>query len=406
MRVLFLSPAAELGGAERCLVDCIAAIRTAAHNVEITLLSLAEGPLVAQARALGAQVQVIETPRELSEFGESGGGQSVATLLRQAASTPALLRFMQALHTAIAGCRPDVVHSNGMKAHVLAGVLTPRRSRLVVHLHDFVGSRRASRRLLPALARLRPRAVFVANSEAVAEDFRRLAPRADVRPVYNVVDVDYFAPGPGEPAWLAELAQIGPAGPETVSFGLVATYARWKGHALFIEAAGRLKATHPDLDLRFFVVGGPIYRTAGSQVSAAELRALARRAGIEGCFGLVPFQADVARVFRSLNVVVHASTEPEPFGRTIVEAMACARPVIVSSAGGAAELFQHGENAWGVRPGDGPALAQAMAILLDGGIRRKLGQAGRAHAARGFSRTRLAAQLLEIYRVPGLPAST
>ena len=398
MRVVFLSPAAELGGAERCLIDCIAALRDAPLKVDVTLLSLSAGPLVTQAQALGAEVQVIEPPRELSEFGESGDGGSLGALASQVTSAPSLLRFVGKLRQAIEQRSPDVVHSNGMKAHILAGLLTPRSSRLVVHLHDFIGSRRASKHILPTLARLRPRTVFVANSHAVADDFRHLAARADVRPVYNVVDIDYFSPGRAEPAWLAERAQLPPPGSEAVSFGLVATYARWKGHALFIEAAGRLRAARPDLDLRFYIVGGPIYRTAGSQVTASELRGLGRAAQIDGCLGLVPFQEDVSRVFRALNVVVHSSTQPEPFGRTIVEAMACARPVIVTRGGGASELFQHGENAWGVPPSDAPALAEAMALLLNEKLRRQLGEAARAHAIKGFSRSRLASQLLSIYR--------
>jgi len=406
MRVLFLTPAAEFGGAERCLIDFIAALRDGAPNVEVSLISLAEGPLLAQARALGADVQVIEPPPALTEFGEAGGRQGPAAWLRQASAAPALLRFAEALRRAISRRDADVVHSNGMKAHVLAGLLTPRRSRLVVHLHDFVGSRRASKRLLPLVARLRPSAVFVANSKAVAADFRRLATQADVRPIYNVVDVDYFAPGQGDPAWLAACAQLSPPSSEAVSFGLVATYARWKGHALFIEAAGRLKAAHPELDLRFYVVGGPIYRTTGSQVSASELSSLASSAGLQGCLGLVPFQKDVARVFRSLNVVVHASTQPEPFGRTIVEAMACARPVVVSCAGGAAELFQHGANALGVPPQDTQALADAMALLLDSSLRSRLGESARAHAEKRFARSRLASQLLEVYRAPAAAQAT
>jgi glycosyltransferase involved in cell wall biosynthesis len=398
MRVVYLSPAAELGGAERCLIDCIAALRDSGSRVAVSVLALADGPLVAEARALGAEVEVIAPPRELSQFGESRGSQTAVAHWRQLMSAPATLRFFAALAAAIARRKPDVVHSNGMKAHLLAGLLAPPRTRLVVHLHDFIGSRRASRRLLPLLARLRRRSTFVANSNAVAKDFRQLAPHADVRTVYNVVDVDYFAPGAGEPTWLAARAELAPPAPKAISFGLVATYARWKGHGLFIDAAGRLKAAHPNQAFRFYVVGSPIYSTAGSQVSGQELQLAANEAGISECFGLVPFQGDVARVYRSLNVVVHASIQPEPFGRAIVEAMACARPVIVSRAGGAVELFLHGENAWGVPPCDAAALSEAMGTLLEPAKRTQLGDAARAHAVAHFSRTRLAPQLLALYQ--------
>jgi len=62
---------------------------------------------------------------------------------------------------------------------------------------------------------------------------------------------------------------------------------------------------------------------------------------IENRVGFVPFQDNPADVYRALDIVVHASTKPEPFGRTIVEAMACGKPVIAAQTGGAAELFTH-----------------------------------------------------------------
>jgi glycosyltransferase involved in cell wall biosynthesis len=284
-----------------------------------------------------------------------------------------------------------------MKAHLLAGILVPPGARLALHLHDFISTRSASKWLLPALARTRRRAVFIANSRAVAADFLRLAPRADVRTVYNVVDTECFCPGPAEPAWLAGCAQLEDPAEEAITFGLVATYARWKGHALFIEAAGQLRAAHPELPLRFYVVGGPIYKTIGSQVHASELLERARACQIGSCFGLVPFQDDVTRVYRSLSVVVHASTQPEPFGRTIIEGMACERPVVVARAGGAAELFDDGENAVGYEPGNVAALANAMAFLLDPEVRARVGRSARKHAVAEFGRSRLASELLRAY---------
>jgi len=145
------------------------------------------------------------------------------------------------------------------------------------------------------------------------------------------------------------------------------------------------------------VVGGPIYETLGSQVRASELIEQARSAGIEGQFGLVPFQDDIARVYRTLNVVVHASTQPEPFGRTIIEAMACARPVVVARAGGAAELFEDGITAFGFEPGSATRLAEAMLRVINPDLRAQLGQAARHHAEVRFGRSRLASQLLQVY---------
>ncbi len=398
MRVLYVSPAAELGGAERCLLDCIAALRDQ-EGVQVEVLMLADGPLVEKARALGALTTVVQAPGNLAALGESGSGsESRTALLGVLSSTPDVVRFVARLRRAIARAKPDVVHTNGMKAHLLAGVLAPARSRLVIHLHDFIGARRASKRFLPALRHVRRRTVFMANSRAVARDFVEIAPGADVRTVYNVVDTEYFHDAASEPEWLARQAGLTAPTPETATFGLVATYARWKGHGLFIEAAGLLRKARPELPVRFYVVGGPIYETRGSQVRASELKQQALDAGIESQFGLVPFQDDIARVYGSLNVVVHSSTQPEPFGRTIVEAMACARPVIVSSAGGAAELFDDGLTALGFEPGNPQKLAEVMLQLaIDPQRRARLGRSARDHAVARFGRSRLAPELVRIY---------
>jgi len=400
MRVLFVSPAAGLGGAERCLLDCVAALR--AHGgIETDVLSLADGPLLERALALGANTRVVSPPRDLTLLGESGSRSSGSAALGLLfSSAPAVMRFLGRLRAAIVDARPNVVHTNGMKAHLMAGALTPARARLVVHLHDFISARRASRRLLPALQRIRPGAVFVANSQAVARDFAGIAPAADVRTVHNVVDTDYFKEGAAEPDWLASLADLASPTEETIAFGLVATYARWKGHALFVEAAGLLRKARPDVPLRFYVIGGPIYETRGSQVQACELLQHARDAGIDSLFGLVPFQDDIARVYRTLDVVVHASTQPEPFGRTIVEAMACARPVIVTRAGGASELYDEGINALSCHPGSAARLAEAMGRMLDPVLRARLRSSAREHVVAKFGRDRLARELLQAYTAP------
>lgn len=390
-RILFVSPAAHLGGAERCLLDFVWAVRALPDPPRVRVLSLAQGPLVAELEALGSEVRVLPLPAPLANLGEAGLGRASGTLrllLGAAASTAFLARLAREVRT----FSPHVLHTNGMKAHLLAGALASRGARHVVHLHDFASSRRLATAVLPWLARRGTR--FVANSRAVAQDFRALAPHGDVKVVYNAIDTDRFCPGAFEPDWLAQRAGLAPSGDSCVSFGLVATYAKWKGHHLFIEAAQRLLAGHPHASARFYVIGGPIYATGGSQVSAGELLDHIERLGLRGRVGLIPFQLDVARVYRALNVLVHASTAPEPFGRTIVEAMASERPVLVARTGGARELFQDGETALGFESGDASELAAKMAeVLTSADLRRRLGARAREHAVESFSRTRLPGQL-------------
>jgi glycosyltransferase involved in cell wall biosynthesis len=90
---------------------------------------------------------------------------------------------------------------------------------------------------------------------------------------------------------------------------------------------------------------------------------------------------------------------PEPFGRTIVEAMSCGRAVIVSKAGGAVELFDDEQNAVGVESNNVDALATAMSRLIENpALRQRLGQAARTAATNRFVRSRLGTDILRIYR--------
>lgn len=123
------------------------------------------------------------------------------------------------------------------------------------------------------LLRIIPRpAVAVANSQSVADDFRHVLPRVPVKVVLNAIDTYRFTPGAGEGPMLDQLAGLPPTAPGTIRVGLVAAYARWKGQDVFLQAAAKVVSRTDLPPARFYVVGSPIYHTAGSQFSVAELR--------------------------------------------------------------------------------------------------------------------------------------
>lgn len=399
MRILFVNASGQLGGAERILLDLAAELRRR-DGLSLRLLLLDDGPLRVEMERLGVEVRVVPMPEGLARVGESGqrlgarGAGRLRTLLRLAGASPSALAHARRTRTVLRLLRPDLVHSNTMKSHVLTALLRPRRTPLLWHLHDFVGERGMGRRLLKRLGGRGVRAIAI--SRAVAEDARAALPSTPVHLALNGIDTDHFSPGPADAAALDRLAGMAPAEPGVVRVGLIATYARWKGQDLFLQAAEQ--ALRRGSAARFYVVGGPIYRTGGSQFDLDELRGMARALGIDHAVGFVPFQRDPRDAYRALDVVVHASTRPEPFGRTIVEAMACGRATVVSGGGGAAELFRDGEDALGFAPGDAGSLSAAMVRLAgDADLRARLGRAARATAERRFARRRMADDVYEIY---------
>src|SRR2546421_10850604 len=119
--------------------------------------------------------------------------------------------------------------------------------------------------------------------------------------------------------------------------GLLAILARWMGHETFLRAISLLT---PDLPLRGYIVGDALYQTDASQYSIEELKALSRRLGVSSRIGFTGFVNSPATAMRSLDILVHASTQPEPFGLVFVEGMSCVRAVIVSEAGGGMEMIE------------------------------------------------------------------
>jgi glycosyltransferase involved in cell wall biosynthesis len=396
MRVLYVNPGAELGGSERSLLDLLASFQHSLLAVEKKLVLFADGELARLVRGLGIEVEILGLPSELETLGESSGGSNWAGRIPGALRAAlASLPTLRAIRRSAKEFRAELVHTNGTKAHVLAALALPELPR-VVHLRDFVSARPVTRRLVSLLGR---RALIVTNSKAVEDDALGVARSLRTRVVYNGIDLDEFRPRPRDLEHLAALSGLDVPPPSTVVVGLVATYAHWKGHRTFLDAARELRLGAPEIPLRFYVIGGPVYRTRGSEIGEGELREAVERAGLVRDVGFVPFQNDVARAYRGLDVMVHASERPEPFGRTIVEAMASGRAVVVARGGGAVELFSEGRSGLGFEPGDVRSLVQALRTVVgDAELRRSLAAEGRADAEARFGRTRLAPEIFSAYR--------
>ncbi|MBA3295612.1 MAG: glycosyltransferase family 4 protein [Acidobacteria bacterium] len=356
MRVTHLTPSGEIGGAEAVILGCIG-VGDGWPGAKSSVVALGPGPFLAAAEGLGATTRIIEPPATFAAIGDSfaSSGAVIRALLPALWGFPGFFRQFAGTVQALL---PQVVHSHGIKTHVL-GALLPRRAPVVWHLHDYLGMRSVSSVLIRLLAHRC--ALAIAVSESVAQDARRRLPAGfPIVVVHNSVDCDRFHPD-GPTLDLDSLSGLAPAPAGTLRIGLPATFARWKGHEVFLNAIARIDRPN----VRAYVIGGAVYQTRNSQWSEAELRSLVTNLGLEGCVGFTGFLPDMPAAYRALDIVVHASTRPEPFGLVIAEAMACARALVAAPTGGAAELFVHGQHALAATSGDSEALAAALSVLVD-----------------------------------------
>jgi len=135
----------------------------------------------------------------------------------------------------------------------------------------------------------------------------------------------------------------------------------WKGQDIFLRAFATIASAHPEA--RAVVVGSAGDKRAG-HVFEAEVRRLAGDLGLGERVIFTGHRNDVGDIMSASDVVVHSSSQAEPLGRVIMEAIALEKPVIATGAGGVPEMVRDGETGSLVPPGDAEAMASAIGSVL------------------------------------------
>lgn len=348
-RILFLSYTAALGGGELCLLDLATALR---HHSAVLLLT--QGPLDQRLRA--ARVEVlglgeVNSDRALAQV-RTHTGFSLASL-RAIAQVGRLARGVAQM-----GREFDCLHANNLKAFVVAAIARFLGGAPVVwHLHDLLTAgifSAINRRLLVALAnRLAWRVVV--NSQATGDAFVECGGRRSlVRVVYNGFRREPFDAVSEE---MARATRRNLNIPATVPLvGCFSRLSPWKGQHVLLAALRDLPGVHG------LLVGEALF---AEQDYRTHLQQLVVDFGLGDRVHWLGFRDDVPQLMKACDVIVHTSTEPEPFGRVVVEAQLARRPVVAAAAGGVLELVTPHQTGWLVPPNDAMALARALKHIFD-----------------------------------------
>lgn len=362
---LFVSHTGEKGGAELFLADLV---KAGPHSWRACFLS---GGATAEDLAEAGRPPVMLSAGE--KMLSIRRNSSFGALARGAADVMAVAWQLsrEARHF-------DVICANSQKAlFVCALAAKLSRRPLVWILHDIVTDRAFSatnRRASLAFARLFARLVAV-NSEETGRAFIEAGGEADkVRIVYNGFDpAKAKLHDAGTAARLR--AELG-LGPQPL-VGLFGRLSEWKGQHVFLDALAAMEG------VQAVIVGGALFR---QEAYEARIREQASRLGLDGRVRFLGFRSDVPELMASMDVVAHTSIVAEPFGRVVVEAMMCGRPVVATRGGGVTEIIRDGETGLLVPPGDASALAAALGtILSDPALAQRLGQSGREDVSDRFS---------------------
>jgi glycosyltransferase involved in cell wall biosynthesis len=371
LRVVFVNHVARLSGGEIALERLLAALK---GSVAAHVILGEDGPLVERLRAAGAQVEVIPVPPSIRDMRK----ESITPSKIDARSALGVLLHVWRLRRRIRELEPDLVHTNSLKA-ALYGGLAGRLAgvRVVWHIRDRIAEDylpRAAVRLVRVASRVLPTAV-IANSKTTLATL----PQRRGHVLYGIV-TDPLVPPSFDPR----------PGPE-LTIGMVGRISRWKGQHVFLEAFAHAFRALP---VRGRIIGSVMF---GEEAYEAEIRSRADELGLGDQIEFRGFGEDVWAELVELDILVHCSITPEPFGQVVVEGMAAGLPVVAAAAGGPAEVIQDGIDGLLTPPGDADELARTLRRVADDPeLRRRLGTRARI-ASRSFSGERTADELMGIY---------
>ncbi len=339
-RILSVQPVSDGGGSEHALIRMLRQLADDGWECHVAVPAPARlAPEYAEA---GATLHIVPMQRLTT----SGGG---ARWLLYALMWPVAVLRLALLARRL---RVDVVHSNSLHSWYGWAVALLVGPPHVWHAREIVFQSAAALRVERWLARHFAR-VVIAVSVAVAEQMHP----GNVTVITDEADGLRF--GPERAGRFRSLVGVRDTAPLV---GSVARIDTWKGFEVLLDAFPIVRAARPQAEL--VIAGGPV---AGKEAYAA---ALAQRAkGMDGVHWLGP-RSDIGDLMADLDVFVQVSTEPEPFGLVVVEALASGVPVVAGAEGGPLEILGPGAATAGgpagrlVPPGDSRSLAAAVLVLL------------------------------------------
>jgi glycosyltransferase involved in cell wall biosynthesis len=362
--VLQVLPALIAGGVERGTLEIAEAVIAAGGRA---LVASAGGPLVAPLEALGAQHVTLPL-----------ASKNPLQIMANARALTALAREE----------RVGIIHARS-RAPAWSALLAARRSgaHFVTTYHGTYNEGFPGKRLYNSVMARGERVIAISQFIAGHVRAHHATPATRLRIIPRGVDPRSFDPAAVAPDRVAALRAAWGVPEDRPVVLLPARLTRWKGQGVLVEAMAQLPG-----DVVALLVGEGGYRT--------ELTARIAALGLEERVLLPGHAEDMPAALLLADVVVHASTDAEAFGRTVIEAQAMARPVIAADLGAPRETVVPGETGWRVPPGDPVALAAKLAavLALPPAARATIGARARAAVLEHYTTAAMQAATLAVYR--------
>lgn len=291
--------------------------------------------------------------------------------------------FSQALREIVSSHRLDLLHANSLTMGKRLGeVAAELECPTTAHLRDIMSLSRA------AAAALNQHAGLVAVSQATrAAAIGQGIDSGRIETIYNGIDLERWRPRPRTGCLTRELG----IPPGTRLAACIGQICLRKGQLDLAHAATQLQAEFPEL--HFILVGQRHSAKAESVAYDEAIDRVMAKAGIADRLHRLGIRTDIPDILREIDLLIHPARQ-EPLGRVLLEAAACAVPIVATHVGGTPEILSHALSGWLVPPGDPLALAEGIRYLLTDESRRiHTGHQARSAVEAQFS-IRLAADRL------------
>lgn len=362
MRILQICSAREIGGGEKHLADLANSLANRGHEIFAAIIP--GSPVRAELSALRTE-NIIELP------------------MRNALSVRSALKLSRLVREQGIG----VVHAHLARDYPLAALAARNwRTKLVLTRHVLFPLSAIHRLTLRRTSRV------IAVSQAVADSLKaqKIFSPEKIVTIHNGIDVKRFEKAIGR----TDFSPLNQAQSTTrIRVGMIGHLAPIKGQEDFVRAAAIVCRGREDVD---FIIAGEDKSRTGENREAIER--LVRELKLESNVQLTGWVDDVPALLKTFDIFV-SPARSEPFGLSIVEAMAATVPVIATASEGAGEIIEPNNTGRLAPIGDAPALAREITDLLKNARERaRLAANARAAVAARFSLERMVQTTEDLYR--------
>ena len=286
---------------------------------------------------------------------------------------------------------PDLVHLNNGYIHNHEWMLACRLEGIKIIAHDRGGQPPASAqtklfsRLLDAI---------ISVSDSFLNNVRRenLRPRIACR-VYNGLDTMLYKPYRSAEVRVETRRELG-LGEGKILIGIVGNIDYWKGQIVFVKAMREILGR--GIDARAVIAGKTVMLAEDYE---REIREYISEHGLDERISLLGFRKNIPALLGAMDIFVHASIEPEPFGRVILEAKLMAKPLVATDGGGATEQIEHGETGLLVPMNNTESMAAAIEeYAADMDRATRIGEHARKDAEENYSVDKMVSGVEEVYK--------